>query len=426
MDLKDIVKELPSSSGVYLMKDAAGKIIYVGKAVSIRRRVQSYFRKAGHSGKTDLLVRDVRHVECLETASEAEALILEAGLIKKYDPKYNVSLRDDKTYPVIEITGEDYPRVAVCRPRVRKAGARYYGPYVNAVLVRDALKILRRIFYFRTDEKLGERVKLDYQIGLAEAPDIRDIDKKKYQGNIKNLCLILEGKTDTLYRRLTREMEGLSRERRFEDAARVRDQLRAIGALYSGTRDINYFKEAEQIKRALGLTKLPERIECFDISNIMGEQAVGSMVSFWQGRPDKKQYRRFRIRDVKKIDDFGMIAEVVKRRYRRLRDEKQPYPDLVVVDGGKGQLSAARAQLLLLGVQVPVCALAKRDEEIFLPGKRLPVVLKKDSLGLQLLQRIRDEAHRFAVTYHKLLRGKAALGGNSVTRGPEKENPRVV
>lgn len=412
MDIKDKIAELPICSGVYLMKNDKGQVIYVGKAVSIRKRVQSYFRKKKHENKTDLLVRDIRDIEFRETASEAEALILEAALIKEHDPKYNVSLRDDKSYPFIEITKEDYPRVSITRPRVRKPGARYYGPYVNAVLVREALKILRKIFYFRTEEKLEERVRLDYQIGLVEAPKIEDVDVRKYHKNIRNLCLVLEGKTDTLYRRLTRDMESLSRERRFEEAAQMRDQLRAIGALYSGTQDINYFKEAEQVQRALGLKKMPERIECFDISNTMGEQAVGSMVSFWQGHPDKANYRRFRIRDVKGIDDFGMIAEVVRRRYRRLQKEKNPYPDLIVIDGGKGQLAAATMQLSLLGVDIPLCSLAKREEEIFVPRKRDPVILKKNTLGLQLLQRVRDEAHRFAVTYHKLLRGKKMFDKN--------------
>jgi excinuclease ABC subunit C len=406
MDVKARAAALPIGSGVYLMKNAEGQVVYVGKAISLRRRVRSYFQKTSSKTKTDLLVREICDIDYRETASEAEALILESALIKEHGPKYNVSLRDDKSYPLIEITDEPYPRVSVCRPRARKPGARYFGPYVNAILIREALKVLRRIFYFRTDEKLDERIRLDYQIGLVEAPRIEDVDVDNYQKNIENLCLILEGKTDVLYRTLTDEMEALSRELRFEDAARVRDQLRAIGALYSGTKDVNYFKEAEQVQRALGLNRMPERIECFDISNLMGKQAVGSMVSFWQGRPDKKNYRRFRIRDIKGIDDFAMIAEIVRRRYRRLRDEKKPYPDLIVIDGGKGQLGAAVAQLVLLGVDIPLCSLAKREEEIFLPGKRMPVILKKESLGLQLLQRVRDEAHRFAVEYHKKLRSK--------------------
>ena len=187
----------------------------------------------------------------------------------------------------------------------------------------------------------------------------------------------------------------------------MRDQIRAIGALYSGTQDVNYYKEAEQLERALHLPKQLHRIECFDISNIMGKQSVGSMVSFLNGKPDKSNYRRFRIKEVSGIDDFKMIAEVVRRRYRRLKSEGLAYPDLIVIDGGKGQLSAACEELKNLDVDIPVISLAKQEEEIFLPQKRSAVILPRESLGLRLLQRVRDEAHRFAVSYHRLLRAKA-------------------
>ena len=205
-------------------------------------------------------------------------------------------------------------------------------------------------------------------------------------------------------------MESLVAAQKFEQAAKVRDQLRAIGALYSGTKDVNYYKEAEQLQRALNLPRLPECIETFDISNIMGQQAVGSMVSFLCGKPDKKNYRRFRIKDVKGIDDFKMIAEVVKRRYRRLRNEGSTYPDLIVIDGGKGQLSAALAELQKLEVSIPIVSLAKREEEVFVPKKRAAIQLSLNSLGLKLLQRMRDEAHRFAIAYHRKLRTKKSFG----------------
>jgi excinuclease ABC subunit C len=210
---------------------------------------------------------------------------------------------------------------------------------------------------------------------------------------------------------LKKEMELLAGAQQFEQAVKVRDQLRALGALYSGTKDVNYYKEAEQLQRALGLPRAPERIETFDISNIMGRQAVGSMVSFLYGKPDKKNYRRFRIRDVRGIDDFKMIAEVVRRRYRRLRNEGLVFPDLIVIDGGKGQLSAALTELRALGVEIPVVSLAKREEEVFVPKKRAAVRLSLNSLGLKLLQRTRDEAHRFAISYHRQLRAKGTLGG---------------
>lgn len=410
MNIKEKIKKLPLTSGVYLMKNAGGKVIYVGKAVSLRKRVQSYFRKSkGAVSKTDLLVGEVADINYIKTASEAEALILEASLIKKYGPKYNIELRDDKSYPFIEITGETFPRISVERPRVKKKSSKYYGPYVKVGLIREALAILRRIFPFRTCDPFPNKECLDYHIGLCDAPCTDKISKREYAKYVKNVCLILEGKRDVLQRKLSREMESLAVAQKFEKAAEVRDQLRAIGALYSGTGDINYYKEAEQLQRALNLPRLPERIETFDISNIMGNQAVGSMVAFLNGKPDKQNYRRFRIKEVKGIDDFKMIAEVVRRRYCRLRNEGRLFPDLVVIDGGKGQLSAALGELNALEVSVPIIALAKREEEVFLPRKRDAVRLSLDSLGLKLLQRMRDEAHRFAITYHRSLRAKRAL-----------------
>lgn len=415
MNIQEKIKTIPLASGVYLMKDASGKVIYVGKAVALRKRLQSYFRAAGHAfSKTGALVQEIRDVDYIVTTSEAEALLLEAGLIKKYQPKYNIELRDDKSYPYIEITREPFPRISLVRhakgapPDTSRAT--YYGPYVNAGLIREALAILRRIFHFRTCEPFASESCLDYQIGLCEAPCIKNISRREYLNNIRHVRLILEGKKDTLYRHLKNEMQEMARKHEFEKAARIRDQIRAIGALYSGTRDINYFKEAEQLQRALNLPRLPERVETFDVSNIMGNQAVGSMVSFFNGKPDKSNYRRFRIKQVQGIDDFRMIAEIVRRRYSRLKNEGRSFPDLIVIDGGKGQLAAAQEALSLLEAQIPTIAIAKREEEIFLPGKRDPVRLPPDSLALQMVTRMRDEAHRFAVSYHRLLRGKAALG----------------
>ncbi|VAX36538.1 Excinuclease ABC subunit C [hydrothermal vent metagenome] len=407
MSLEQKIKSLPLTSGVYLMKDARGCVIYVGKAIALRKRVQSYFRKnTGIVSKTDLLVADIKDIDILETASEAEALILEASLIKQYKPKYNIDLRDDKSYPLIQVTKDGFPRISVERPRKKSDKCHYYGPYVKPGLIREALSIIRRIFPFRVCDPFPKKECLDYHIGLCDAPCIKKITKKEYGKNIRHVRLILEGKKDTLYRNLKKEMEEYSQALKFEKAAKVRDQLRAIGALYSGTKDINYYKESEQLQRALNLPRAPERVETFDISNIMGQQAVGSMVSFLNGKPDKRNYRRFKIKSVQGIDDFKMMAEVVRRRYRRLKAEGKAFPDLIVIDGGKGQLSAAYAELVKLEVQISIVSLAKREEEIFLPGKRNPVRLSLDSLGLKLLQRTRDEAHRFAITYHRKLRGK--------------------
>ncbi len=410
--IKQKIKQLPLTSGVYLYKDIQGQIIYIGKAVNLRRRVESYFGKDTRSLKTDLLVEHIRDIEIMETASEAEALILEASLVKKHQPKYNVELKDGKTYPYIQVTREAFPLVSVVRINRRKCPdvpADLFGPYVNPALIREALGIIRKIFPFRSCEPYADKICLDYHIGLCAGPCEGKISKEDYARNIRNVRLILEGNKDHLYRQLHADMETAAKAKDFEEAAMVRDQIRAIGALYSGTKDINYFKEAEQLQRALGIERSIARVECFDISNIMGDQAVGSMVSFLNGKPDKKNYRRFRIKTVKGIDDFAMIAEVVRRRYTRLKSEGALFPDLILIDGGKGQLGAAVAELKKLEVTVPIVSLAKREEELFLPGKRSAVVLPPSSLGLRLVMRIRDEAHRFAVSYHRLLRAKEML-----------------
>jgi len=400
------VRSLPSASGVYLMKDDSGTVIYVGKAVDLHKRVASYFRRRSTVSKTDFLVEKIDRIDVILTESEAEALILEASLIKKYQPYYNISLRDDKTYPYIEITGDPFPRVSIVRPRELNPLSSYYGPYTSVALIREALEIIRRIFPFRTCDPFPEKECLFFHIGLCGAPCIGRQTRQEYHKAIRHIRIILDGKKDRLFKQLTAQMERCARRTEFEEAAKIRDQLRAIGALYSGTGDINYFKEAEQLQRALNLPVPPRRIETFDISNIMGEQSVGSMVSFFNGRPDKRQYRRFKIKTVEGIDDPRMIAEVVGRRYSRLKREGRLMPDLIVIDGGKGQLSAAQASIRELDLMIPMISLAKREEEVFVPGRRSAIVLPGNSLGLKLLQRCRDEAHRFAVSYHRMLRNK--------------------
>lgn len=401
------IKDLPLTSGVYLMKDTRAQVIYVGKAVSLKKRIQSYFRKRpGPLSKTDFLVSEIRGLDYISTQSEAEALILEASLIKKYRPKYNVELRDDKSYPFIEITRDEFPHIKLVRPRVRNKTSQYYGPYINSKLIREALSILRRIFPFCTCDPFPKKPCLDFHLGLCPGPCCGEISKKDYAGNIRDIRFILEGKKDELIKDLQSRMNDASRAKDFERAAKIRDQVRALGALFSGTGDVNCFKETEQLQRALDLARRPERIEAFDVSNIMGQESVGSMVSFFNGSPDKRNYRKFRIKTVNGIDDVRMMGELIRRRYRRLKAEQKLFPDLIVVDGGKGQLSAAVQELEKLDVSIPVLALAKREEEVFLPRRRGPVLLPTDSLGLKLLQRIRDEAHRFAVSYHRLLRGK--------------------
>jgi len=412
LDIKSTIKGLSAGSGVYLYRDAAGVVIYVGKAINIRKRVESYFRANTGSLKTDFLVSKIDKIETIQTASEAEALILEAGLIKQYQPKYNIELKDGKTYPFIQITRDEFPLVSVTRINARETkdkNADVYGPYVNPTLIREALQIIRKIFPFRTCQPFGSKICLDYHIGLCQGPCEGKISKDEYHRNIRSIKFILDGKKDDLYRNLRLEMEECSCRKDFEGAGRLRDQIRAIGALYSGTGDINYFKEAEQLQRAIGLERAPVRMECFDISNTMGQHSVGSMVSFLNGKPDKSNYRRFRIKTVRGIDDFQMIAEIVRRRYSRLQKEGSSFPDLIVIDGGKGQLAAAMKELKKLNLSLSIVGLAEREEEIFIPGKRNSLKLSHDSLGLKLLMRVRDEAHRFGLKYHTLLRAKRFL-----------------
>ncbi len=411
--LRAKIASLPLTSGVYLMKDASGAIIYIGKAVDLRRRVQSYFRGKADRLKTELLVANIADIETISTHSEAAALILEAALVKEHLPKYNIDLKDAKSYPHIEITGDKFPRVALvrfARAAQKKAGAQYFGPYVDAALVREALTLIRKIFPFRTCARLPKKACLYHDMGLCEAPCIGAVTPAEYRRGIRNITLVLKGRKDELYCDLKDTMERLAEAKDFEKAAKARDQLRAIGALYASSPDANYFKEAEQLERALHLPRRPERIEAIDISTTMGERAVGSLVSFVNGRPEKSRYRRFRIKEVEGMDDFRMIAEVVRRRYGRLQREGAAYPDLIVIDGGKGQLAAARDELKKLDIGIPLISLAKREEEVFLPDKRQPVVLSRDSLALKLLQRLRDEAHRFALAYHRNLRAKKMLG----------------
>jgi len=408
--LKEKIKSFPLSSGVYLMQNAQGEVIYVGKALNLKKRVQSYFtKKTMESPKTKSLILDIEDIEYIPTNSEAEALILEASLIKKYKTKYNIELRDDKMYPYIEVTDELFPRVKVVRPKKKDPSSQYYGPYVQPKLIREALGIIRRIFPFRNCEQMQKGGCLDYHMHLCLGPCRKEVSRREYLNHIKNVCLIIDGKKDILFKKLRKQMAIYSSAQKYEEASKIRDQLRALGALFSGTKGVNYYTQAQQLQRAFSLSKMPERIEAFDISNIMGEHAVGAMVSFFHGKPDKKNYRKFKIKEVQGIDDFKMIAEIVRRRYRRLKNEKRQYPDLVVIDGGRGQLSAALEQLKLLDVHIPIVSLAKREEDVFLPGKRIPIKLSKDSLGLQLLQRLRDEVHRFGVSYHRKLRGKSFI-----------------
>ncbi len=548
--LTDIVEEklklLPDSPGVYIMKDDHGRIIYVGKAIVLKNRVRQYFQSSrSHTPKVRAMVSHIADFETILTGSEVEALILECNLIKKHRPRYNISLKDDKSYPYVKVTvNEEYPRVYITR-RVRHDGARYFGPYTNVTAVHESLKLLRRLFPLRTCRRLQERPCLEYHIKRCLAPCAHKVDKADYDAMIRSVLLFLEGRTEDVERELEARMTAAAEAYHFEIAARLRDQLAAVRKVAekqrivtgSGDQDAvgmarsalgvcvqiffirggkmigrdhfllrgseeesdgevllaflqQYYHRAtfiprevllplplpkeetgllekflaekksggrggkvelltpqrgtkrdlvkmaegnakkyledeaakiheaneqtlgavRELGRYLGLSQEPYRMECFDISHIQGSETVASMVVFEGGLPKKSDYRRFKIRSTEgKPDDFLSMREVTTRRYVGLPEEE--LPDLIVIDGGKGQLSSALEIIRGAGGHrdVPVVGLAKQFELIFKEGESEPVELPRTSPALYLIQRIRDEAHRFAITYHRTLRGKRNL-----------------
>lgn len=532
--IKETLAVLPNAPGVYIMHDASGKVIYVGKAVILKNRVRSYFRPASQvSPKVRAINAHVASIETIVTASEMEALILECNLIKKYRPRYNIDLKDDKTYPYLKITvGEAYPRMVLTR-RVLKDGARYYGPFADAGALRDTMKLIRTMFPLRHCRNLNaKRPCLQYHLHRCLAPCTGKVPVSEYRQLVDSVLLLLDGKVAQLEKELTAKMQEASDRLEFEAAARYRDSLLSVRKLAekqkatteSGDRDVvglamddsgvcvqvffirsgkilgrdsffldqetgepggevladflkQYYHEnhrppreilvseeledsdrtllsqwlstlnektvdllvpqrglkhdlvlmavnnakknleerlrrgqasgqtgldvAEQLQKALGLVKPLERIDCFDISHNQGRETVASMVVFRNGEPSKKDYRRYKLRSTEgKPDDFKSMQEVVYRRYRDLED----LPSLIIIDGGKGQLSSACEVIRGLGIsgeEVPVIGLAKREEEIFKEGAHTSILLDKMSPALHLIQHIRDEAHRFAITYHR-------------------------
>jgi excinuclease ABC subunit C len=556
-DLQATLKRLPDRPGVYLLKDARGTVLYVGKAQSLRSRVRSYWQKQAGSGEIHLIrsvIGKIADLEYTMTDSVSEALLLEINLVKRYRPRYNVRLKDDKSYPFIKITlAEDFPRVERTR-KLPADGSRYFGPYASASSVDEAMNLIRRLFPFRTctldireDRKAIERPCLLYHIKRCQAPCVGYIGKADYRAQIEQIELFLEGRQEAVAGELSKQMQVASEATEYERAAALRDKVRAIErtmesqkmAAHAATeedvlglarqdtqaavqlfavrggkmvgRDVflldapresddatvlagfvqQYYSRAtsippvvlvpalpddaadlegmlagrrgaavhlrvpqrgekrellelaarnatetlareharwladqgktlaalDELADALDLAAAPLRIECYDISNFQGAQSVGSMVVFEDGRPRTGEYRRFRIKTVTGANDYASHQEVLRRRFIRAKagDEgseeelRWRLPDLVVIDGGKGQLSAAKETLDDLGYHdLAVVGLAKEREEIFLPDRDEPVLLPTTSPALYLMQRLRDEAHRFAITYHRALRAKAA------------------
>ncbi len=524
--VEEKLKTLPNAPGVYIMRDARGKIIYVGKARVLKNRVRQYFQaNKNHGAKVRAMVAKIVDFETIVTGTEVEALILECNLIKKHRPRYNISLKDDKTYPYLRVTAEDFPRIFLTR-RVIHDGSRYFGPYTSGLAVKETLQLLRKIFPLRTCRTFPKRPCLEYHIKRCAAPCVEKISREDYTQLVKAAEKFLDGHTADVERDISARMNEAAESLNFETAARLRDILTAIRTVtakqkivtdagdvdaiglarldgqtcaqiffvrdgkvtgrenfpLTGTDDETdaqivaefvkqYYSRAqlsateillpaevddaklleqwlgaklivpkrgvkkslvdmavenarkflaeesarrqlkdaqtvgalEELKKFLRLPKLPRRMECFDISHMQGSQTVASMVSFFDGAPDKKNYRRFKIRSAEgKPDDFLSMREVTARRYEKLSADA--LPDLIVIDGGQGQLSSALEIIRGAGHQVPVVGLAKQFELIFVEGSSTPVELPRDSQALKLMQRIRDEAHRFAITYHRKLR----------------------
>ncbi|MFH0771867.1 MAG: excinuclease ABC subunit UvrC [Candidatus Omnitrophota bacterium] len=404
MDIKEKISSLPALPGVYVFKDEDGAVIYVGKASSLRNRIRSYFQKAGErSVRIESMVGHIRDIEWIVTASEAEALLFEANLIKEYHPRYNVALRDDKSYPLIKITmADEYPRVIVARGK-KSDGSLYFGPYADARLLRQAVKSLRRIFPFCTCCPLLKKACVYRDLGLCPAPCETKTSREEYLETINEIILFIEGKRDELLRKLSAKMKMFSDNRDFEAAARVRDQIEAFGKAILKKTKADTIGELSELKNVLGLRPEPRYIEAFDISNIKAEGACGSMVAFLDGRPCKRNYKMFKIREVKGQDDYAMMREVVRRRYSK----RENLPDLILIDGGKGHLSSAAREINALGINgIPIIGIAKLFEHIYTLDRDEPIVLPPSSKALHLIQRIRDESHRFAIRYHHILRRK--------------------
>jgi len=506
---------LPTNPGCYLFRDSAKKIIYVGKAKNLRKRLKSYISKKEMDPKTRSLISSIASVEFFVTDTEVEALILENTLIKKHQPKYNINLKDAKTYAFIQLTDENFPRLLIARQK--QSSGKYFGPFVSALERDHVLQFLNRTFALRTCKKLPKKSCLRFHLQLCDAPCIGFISKEDYDKKIRNVCFILSGKSTELLNKLRQEMTRKSQSFDFENALILRNQITAIQHLqehqkmqrqhtfdediihflvrsgmvylmlfniYKGTLStknefvfgftpdffeefiVQYYSEnpipsevivpqrlsdslaaflihkrkkkvriivpkkgekkqlldlvlknieitffgdvskVEELQRQLNLQEPPQVIECFDISHLSGTLMVGSMVQYRNGKPDKTNYRRFRIRTVEGIDDVAAIAEVIRRRYTRLQQEHTALPQLIIIDGGVGQLNSAVHELENIDLKIPIISIAKQFEEIYLPGSPQALHLNKKEKALLFVREIRDEAHRFAIVYNRLLRKK--------------------
>lgn len=433
---------IPHKPGIYIYKDKAGKVIYVGKAVDLHSRVSSYFNNTWKNVKTAKLVENIVSAETIIVESEIEALILEANLIKKFMPLYNIRLTDDKDYLYIVVTDEEYPKVVTARKKDLIKVKKWFGPYPSATTVKTTLKKLRRVFPWCSGKDQGASIKYQgkrracfyYHIGQCPGACLGTISKEEYGKIIKRFSKFLDGKKHELLDELTKEMETLSKKQKYEEAAKIKKIIEGINYITAPTKITNYLANPnfledlnqtslEELQKALNLPEFPTRIEAYDISNFQGKEATGSMVVLTNGEIDKSQYRRFKIKITGKPNDFAMHAEMMGRR---LNHPEWGVPQLIIIDGGRGQVSSVVSSMYqVLGnpvlqageksneamkqwSNIPIFGLAKREEWLYPPEGEI-IKLPKKNLGLRLLQKIRDESHRFAITYHKKLRSKAFL-----------------
>ena len=424
------VRNFPQSPGVYLFKDSAGRVIYIGKATNLRSRAGSYFLKAAiEDARTAYWIHEVCDADFIECESEVDALLVESRLIKDIQPRHNKIQKDDKTFPYLVITTrEDYPRVEVTRDPPSK-NAKLFGPFTSAGALNGAITVLQRIFKFRTcsldiqadDEKWKwYRPCLLASIQQCTAPCNLQISPDEYAKDIKRLKLVLDGQKTKLLRDMKTEMKEASEQLQFEKAARLRDEIHLLetldrrGNLEDHAQPEVFFTDPKKglagLKKALGLEETPRTIEGVDIAHLGGTETVASLVQFIDGLPFKPGYRRYKIRTVDGVDDFRSIHEVVARRFKRLTEQGDLFPDLLLIDGGKGQLSAAVAAFRELDISPPqMLSIAKKEELLYRPGDPEPIKLSKHSYALRLLQYVRDESHRFAQHYHHMLRRKRTL-----------------
>lgn len=413
------VRELPHKPGVYIYKDRLNRIIYVGKARDLRKRVSQYFhpsRRMKSDIKTRALIDAIWDIETHTVRSEPESILLEGKLIKQYRPRFNISYRDDKRFLMAKINlREPYPKFHLTRLR-KDDGCRYFGPFASGPALRSTLTLVRKRFGLRSCKPLvpGEsdyKHCLDEVIQNCSAPCVAKVSREQYFSRVQQACEFLEGKSSAMVDSIESEMKKAAEKLDFEKAARLRNLLNDIRHTTTPQRRFQREfptaiipeKDLEELRDLLGLIAVPAAIECFDISNISTTHKVASMVCFRDGRPSRSHYRRYRIKTVEGQDDFASIAEAVRRRYTRVLRESA-MPDLIIVDGGKGQVSAAYRELELLGIpDQPLIGLAKKHEQIHLPRRPEPMIHPLESGAIRLLQRVRDEAHRTANGYHQLL-----------------------